>query len=423
MSSEEKVITALIQTGLTTTEAEEIAQNLTDDEAQQLIEEGEITSDKKEKKTDGFINALTLAGFSLPFATGVASALSDDEEVVRLLLAGQTPLRFMTQQDSKVDDKICLPKQGEIWAKEDSRRPRIPTSLHPNCLLPDTLIEFTDGIFGGLRTWYNGPVIEIFTANSGSLTVTPNHLLLTPQGFVAADFLRKGDKIIHSTYPKRPSFSIYPNNNRKPTTIEQVFNSLVESFSMNTTSVPISSEYLHGDARFSHGNIDIIRSNSFLSSTQNPSRFKHFFTNLFNRCNSYLSFFSSSRRFAFCLKSMMTSSNRRLSGTRKTSSFFRGRLRHTQIHRSTSSSGSNSICFEMFDDISSTTLENLRKCLYRFSSIVQLDEVININVKPYSGFVYDIQTESTLYSGNSIILSNCRCFWQDPITERNLGQF
>lgn len=133
MSSEERVIESLIITGLTRLEAEDIVKELTPQEITTLLQEKELTSPVPEKKVDGFVNALILAGFTSVIANGISQALVDDEEVVRLLMAGQTPLIFMTQQDSKVDDKICLPKQGEIWAKEDPSRPRIPLGLHQNC--------------------------------------------------------------------------------------------------------------------------------------------------------------------------------------------------------------------------------------------------------------------------------------------------
>lgn len=99
------------------------------------LEIPEITTDKEieEKQKDGFLSAIIAAGFTPFLAGAIISALSDDEEVVRLLLADKQPLKFMTQQDSKVDDLICLPKQGEIYDKDDPRRPRIPFQLHPNC--------------------------------------------------------------------------------------------------------------------------------------------------------------------------------------------------------------------------------------------------------------------------------------------------
>jgi len=136
-------IPSLVLAGFTQTEAEEIAQKTTIQEKQQILKEidkpnvpiKEIAGvgAAAEPKSDGFINALTLAGFSAAISRGIVEALSDDEQVIQLLLAAKIPLKFMTQQDSKVDDKICLPKQGEVWAKDDPNRPRIPLSLHPNC--------------------------------------------------------------------------------------------------------------------------------------------------------------------------------------------------------------------------------------------------------------------------------------------------
>ena len=89
--------------------------------------------DIEKEQQNGFLSALLAAGLSPLIAIAVISALSDDEKIVKLLQANKQPLTFMTQQDSKVDDTICLPKQGEVWARDDPRRPRIPLDLHPNC--------------------------------------------------------------------------------------------------------------------------------------------------------------------------------------------------------------------------------------------------------------------------------------------------
>ena len=135
-------IPSLVAAGFTQLEAEEIAVNTNLQEKQQILEEIDkptttTTTTKKPvskmKKSDGFISALILAGFSGAVSSGIAEALSDDEEVIRLLLEGKTPVMFMTQKDSKVDDKICLPKQGEVWDKDDPNRPRVPLDTHPNC--------------------------------------------------------------------------------------------------------------------------------------------------------------------------------------------------------------------------------------------------------------------------------------------------
>lgn len=133
MSSEDDFITLLRSSGFTISEAEDLAQSTTIQQREEIIKAVTEETTPPEPKSDGFINALILAGFSSVVASGISQVLSDDEEVVRLLLAGKTPILFMTKQDSKVDDKICLPKQGEVWDKDDPRRPRIPLSLHFGC--------------------------------------------------------------------------------------------------------------------------------------------------------------------------------------------------------------------------------------------------------------------------------------------------
>jgi len=107
-------------------------------EQQEFLEE--IAPDTFEKQEDiekeeenGFLSALLASGLSPLIASAVIAALSNDESVVKLLQENKQPLIFMTQRDSKVDDVICLPKQGEVYSRDDPKRPRIPLSLHPNC--------------------------------------------------------------------------------------------------------------------------------------------------------------------------------------------------------------------------------------------------------------------------------------------------
>ena len=40
---------------------------------------------------------------------------------------------FTTQEDMKVDDKICMPLAGNEYEIDDPKRPLIPEGTHPNC--------------------------------------------------------------------------------------------------------------------------------------------------------------------------------------------------------------------------------------------------------------------------------------------------
>jgi hypothetical protein len=47
--------------------------------------------------------------------------------------------------------------------------------------------------------------------------------------------------------------------------------------------------------------------------------------------------------------------------------------------------------------------------LHAFTGLINLDEVIDVEVKPYSGHVYNLQTSTGWYIANNIISHNCRC--------------
>lgn len=84
-----------------------------------------------EQPFNGFVSILISAGFTFALATAINTALQEDEKIIPLIQQDKTPVIYMTQMDSKVDDKICMPLEGTVWDKEEPNRPKIP--LHPHC--------------------------------------------------------------------------------------------------------------------------------------------------------------------------------------------------------------------------------------------------------------------------------------------------
>lgn len=82
---------------------------------------------------NGFISILISAGFSFALATTINAAIQEDEKIIPMIRRDETPIIYMTQMDTKVDDKICMPLEGTVWDKGDPNRPHIPESLHPHC--------------------------------------------------------------------------------------------------------------------------------------------------------------------------------------------------------------------------------------------------------------------------------------------------
>lgn len=84
-------------------------------------------------RISGVTQVLIDAGFSLTIAATIANAFSEDEKIPELIEEGKRPVIFMTQQDSKVDDLICLPLEGTVFDINDPQRVKIPADTHPNC--------------------------------------------------------------------------------------------------------------------------------------------------------------------------------------------------------------------------------------------------------------------------------------------------
>jgi len=88
---------------------------------------------KDPPRISGVTQVLINAGLTATIAGVIANAFAEDERIPDLIEQGQRPLIFMTQQDSKVDDLICLPLEGTVWDIDDPQRPKIPANTHPNC--------------------------------------------------------------------------------------------------------------------------------------------------------------------------------------------------------------------------------------------------------------------------------------------------
>lgn len=330
-----------------------------------------------------------------------------------VLPIGNQYVQFATSRDERVCP-ICRPLEGRRWNPEDPNivLPKIGT--HPRCILPDTLVDSPSGITTVLRTFYNGPIIQLTFAKNGRISITPNHMFLTPNGFAAADFLNEGDDVINCSVSQEVLSAINPNNNRNPTRISNVFESFSKTFGMASTTMPSTSEYLHGDSIFCNGNIDIIRSDSLLShnhvsvySTTN----KQINTQLLYRNDPTMTnSFNTLSMITSLLKSLAFASDCTMGFFRQSAPFFSRRLRHTQKHGFTSVSGCDSNIFQSSSYSIPANVKYLRQCLNRFPRIIETDKIIDVNVdRMYAGFVYDLETPSTLYNGNGHILSNCRC--------------
>ncbi|MDD5049240.1 MAG: phage minor head protein [Methanoregulaceae archaeon] len=314
---------------------------------------------------------------------------------------GVTKVRWITARDDQVCDE-CEALDGKEFDIDSV--PDIPR--HPNCLLPDTFCEAPELVAASMVS-YSGPVIELVLSPGNTLTVTPNHMILTPDGFAAADLLNEGDYIFYCPLPER-KIAIDPDNYRNPTRIDNIFNSLIESRRCSTISMPAAPEDLHGDGRGCYGNINVVRPDGFLVDDGEPRINQHLTTDSFNS-GGFDSNLSRDRSLAEFLMCAAHATDGGMSALRESAPFFRTRLRHTQKHKLGASARSNSDLFQPSGYEWPGYIQSLRDCLDRFPRIVSPAKIVEVNIDTFHGKVYDLQTLSTLFIANSVIVSNCRC--------------
>lgn len=134
------------------------------------------------------------------------------------------------------------------------RDPGGPPEAVINCFLPGTVVQ---GRFvAGSKARYAGPARRIVTVGGQRLSVTPNHPVLTPKGFVPAKQLCKGDALFASSGNVKRCPSGNVDYQHGPAFIEDVF----DAFAANGTvrAKVIGGLDFHGDSEFFNGEVDVV---------------------------------------------------------------------------------------------------------------------------------------------------------------------
>jgi hypothetical protein len=167
-------------------------------------------------------------------------------------------------------DKGDVPENHEMWQGQVFTRGKDPNNTqYPNfyevtgymtvtglygvnCVIGDTSVS-GPGISAGYRRKYSGEFIVITTARGHELTVTPNHPILTQNGWVAASEIAEGDYVF-SRSDLNGKFGVSPNINKSQPSIQEVFRAL--SVGSVIRSLPASSGNFHGD--ISNHEVDVV---------------------------------------------------------------------------------------------------------------------------------------------------------------------
>lgn len=162
-----------------------------------------------------------------------------------------------------------------IYHKDDPVWKEFEPPWSWSCFLPGTIVG---GVFDtGFKSWYEGEAIKIVTARGHVLSVTVNHPVLTPSGFVPAGLLNEGDYAIADVRnadarldsrgarvgaigipATLDSILSSPNLNKEyaPAVIEEVFRALSKLGQM--ARVKVGPADFHGDSERFNGDVEVV---------------------------------------------------------------------------------------------------------------------------------------------------------------------
>ena len=147
-----------------------------------------------------------------------------------------------------------------------------PGRFHFQCVPAGTRVLPGGRTMGVYSRWHEGEMITVETASGRVLSATPNHPILTPDGWVSAAKLDVGDHVICDARPVWGVVDGEVDTESIPPKIEDVVEAALASSAMCSVEVPTTSEDFHGDGL--EGEVAVVGSERLLGNRLIPSAFQ-----------------------------------------------------------------------------------------------------------------------------------------------------
>lgn len=297
---------------------------------------------------------------------------------------------------------------GETFSIDDPFHP-----VHVNCLLPGTVVSGAV-VEGACARPYNGEAVIIRTASGKRLTVTPNHPVLTPRGWVAAGVLREGDQVIEDSREQGVAPVVSPDDVEMPARVEEVAGALLGAGGVRSVSVPVAAEDFHGDG--SEGEVDVVWANCALRDRYEPTVGEPLQQQALVRTRSAeVAIASSSTTQQFIVAGDASTSSGIRSGNLLAAllGVHGGPLQALGVALA---ARLNTGTQQPSPDRVALHAEVLGNRVLGHATEVQaysLCLVVAVETIRYTGHVYNLQTTTGRYTANGIVTHNCRC-WPVP---------
>lgn len=294
-----------------------------------------------------------------------------------------------------------------------SEFPHVP---HPNCVVGDTRVD-GPSVLETFERWYEGDLIEIVTVSGHRLSITPNHPVLTEQGWVLAGQLEVGQKIVtDGDRIERTVSGGVPDDEHAVPTIKEVTEAFSRSSGVTSVSVPSSAEQFHGDG-FVDENVDVVWSYGGLLADGVFGSMESHGDDVFSRTNPHLELLSSLGYFGPVFDGLGPSPDSVMGGFGHPGSVLFGHDGEATALGVWPPDDVDIVLLEdAGDDPSADAVllgesvdgPSARVCGHDVPGL-GVDVVSSIVRRHFAGHVYNLHTDEEWYTANGIIVHNCLC--------------
>lgn len=297
---------------------------------------------------------------------------------------------------------ICRSRDGQ---KYDIGKGPLPPA-HPNCLLGDTVVSTCSRVSNVFKRSYKGVVVYITTKSGRTLSITPNHQVMTDRGWVAAGELNLGSKLVCGD---SRAISLHHEEDNVVAQFADVFsaaNVTVDTSAVSTS--PTTTEDFHGDG--TDGEVEIVFVDSLswdkVKSSLGEQVIDEKLPVTTGVDDSFSGFGSAEKLSAVGL----SPSDSFMRCGRERESLLGGGFSHPQIHSIAAVADGDAPLLENAKDWVARNADNLSDFDWSEAVGVEFDEVVNLvfGEADFCGHVYNLENEQNWYLANGIIAHNCR---------------
>jgi len=329
--------------------------------------------------------------------------------------------RYVATLDTRTSS-ICRALDGREF--EYGKGPTPPQ--HFNCLPGDALVAPRGRIAAVYRRRYEGFLYVIKTADGHVVRVTPNHPILTNAGWQPAQSIKVGDQIFSRSIV--PSELVHDCQERDAVaTAEDVFSAFRKSVTVFSVKVPTTAPDFHGDAGSGSPRVDLAKQVAVVLADRellfavNPGLLKTLQDGSFERANPATSsgshFELSSLAIGATTLGGMSSGGQCLALS-KCSATHAGKLLLASIPELAPGFKDDPL-YGTWRDV-----ELLGDAANTNAIVVGGNDQVDVTWvgrEPFSGHVYNFETESGTYWANGILTHNCRSTTVPVIDYDELG--